>query len=325
MTKFSAACIAGLAALATGAFAATPDLSTCDVWQQACHFTVSNRESTYNINRVVIHKTQGGTAAGAASWFANCASGGSAHFTFDKSNGYCYQSVREKDIAWHAGYSSTNSNSVGIEHSGWVANNDTSTACYNESAIETKSCVTYYAVPANRSYIIAHSEVPGCSNPGGGGVNCHTDPGKYWNWSYYMSQVTGGGGSGSLPTYTMDNSSSYFTASSGWATGTSASDKYGSDYRFKSTAPLSDPAQWARSVTSGTYRVQAWWSAGTNRSANAPYILPNGSTVYKNQQTSGGSWQTLGTMSLSGTATTKLSCWAPTGYVVIADAVRYTP
>ena len=325
MNKLSAALVAGLAALSTGAFAATPDLSTCDVWMAACHYTSSNRESTYNINRVVIHKTQGGTAAGAASWFANCASGGSAHFIFDKANGYCYQSVREKDIAWHAGYSSTNSNSVGIEHSGWVANNDTSTACYNESAIETKSCVTYYAVPANRSYIIGHSEVPGCSGTGGG-VNCHTDPGKYWNWSYYMSRVTGGGG-GTLPTYTIDNTSSGFSASSNWSTSSSASDKYGADYRWRPTAAISDTANWSANVgTAGSYRIQAWWSAGTNRSQTAGYHLPNGTVVQKNQQANGGSWQTLGTISLAtGTRTTMLSCWTTTGYVVVADAVRYTP
>jgi N-acetyl-anhydromuramyl-L-alanine amidase AmpD len=181
----------GLITCVSLAQASTPDLPSCDVWELACHYTSSNRESSYDINRVVIHKTEGGSAAGAASWFTNCASGGSAHFVFDKSNGYCYQCVREADIAWHAGYSSTNNNSIGIEHSGWTANNDTSSACYQESAIETRSCVIYYGVPANRSYIIGHSEVPGCSGYGGG-VNCHTDPGPYWDWNYYMSLVNNG-------------------------------------------------------------------------------------------------------------------------------------
>ncbi len=321
MHKFTfAASVAAFSVLSACGFARTPDLESCDVWQAACHYTNSSRETSYNINRVVIHKVQGGTAAGCASWFANCASGGSAHFAFDKSNGQCYQCVYEADIAWHAGYSSTNSNSVGIEHSGWVANNDTSTACYNESAIETKSCVTYYAVPANRSYIIGHSEVPGCSYSGGGN-NCHSDPGKYWNWGYYMGQV---GASApppppAVPTYTLDNA----TASASWSVGSSAADKYGADYRFRSTAAISDAASWSASVVAATYNVQAWWSVGTNRSTAAPYKVPNGTTVAKNQQVSGGSWQQLGSYALSGTATTQLSCWAPTGYIVVADAVRY--
>jgi N-acetyl-anhydromuramyl-L-alanine amidase AmpD len=325
--KLSSLLTACLALSTVAATARTPDLPSCDVWQQACHYTNSDREGTYNINRVVIHKTQGGTAAGAASWFANCSSGGSAHFSFDKSNGYCYQSVLEADVAWHAGYSSTNNASVGIEHSGWVNNNDTSTACYNESALETKSCVTYYAVPANRSYVIGHSEVPGCSSTAGG-TNCHTDPGPHWNWAYYMGQVgsTTTPPPPTLPTITIDNASAGFSVVGTWSSGSSAADKYGADYRFHSTVAASEPASWSAGIgTAGTYKVQAWWAAGANRSAAAPYILPNGATVAKNQQTAGGAWNTLGTIGLSGTAVTKLSTWASTGYIVVADAVRYTP
>jgi hypothetical protein len=330
MKKLTSALVAGLSCITFAATASTPDLSTCDVWLAACHWTNASREADYNINRVVIHKTQGGTAAGAASWFANCSSGGSAHFTFEKVNGYCYQSVREADVAWHAGYGSTNNNSVGIEHSGWVANNDTSTACYNESAIETKSCGTYYAVPMNRSYVIGHSEVPGCSGTGGG-TSCHTDPGRYWNWGYYMSRLTSAPPPPPppppLPTYTLDNNQAGFSVIGTWSTGSSAADKYGADYRFKSTAPVSEPAQWSINVgTAGSYRIQAWWPAGTNRDPGAPFILPNNASVQVNQQINGGKWNVLGTVSLgTGAQVTKLSCWSTTGYVVVADAVRYGP
>lgn len=327
MTKITAAFAAALACASFSAFAETPDLPSCDVWRLACHYTNASREADYNINRVVIHKTQGATASGAASWFANCDSGGSAHFTFDKANGYCYQSVYEADIAWQAGYSSTNQNSVGIEHSGWVANNDTTTACYNESAIETASCVKYYAVPNNRSYIIGHSEVPGCPNPGGGGTSCHTDPGRYWNWAYYMTKTGGTTPPPTVPTYTLDNTSAGFSVTGTWATGSSATDKYGADYRYHSTAAVSEPAQWSVNVgTAGTYKVYAWWPAGTNRSASAPYIMPNGTTVNVNQQANGGKWNLLGSASVgTGAQATKLSCWAGTGYIVVADAVRMGP
>jgi len=188
MKKLTSVIVAALSALSLAGFARTPDLPSCDVWQLACHWTNASRETDYNINRVVIHKTEGGTASGASSWFANCSSAGSAQFVFEKVNGYCYQCVYEADIAWHAGYSSTNSNAVGIEHSGWTANNDTSTVCYNESGLESRSCRIYYAVPGNRTYVIGHSEVPGCTGYGGG-TSCHTDPGPYWNWGYYMGQV----------------------------------------------------------------------------------------------------------------------------------------
>ena len=180
--KLSFAVLSACISLAApAAFAATPDLPACDVYWPACHYTVLNRPSTYIINKVVVHKTQGATAAGAAGWFADCDSGGSAHYSFDKSNGYCYQSVLEKDMAWHAGHGPTNTNSIGIEHSGWVTQNDTSKACYNESGWETRSCIVYYGVPFNRTYILGHIEVPGCLNGTGGGVDCHTDPGPYWD------------------------------------------------------------------------------------------------------------------------------------------------
>jgi beta-lactamase class A len=128
----------------------------------------------------------------------------------------------------------------------------------------------------------------------------------------------------------VDNSDPGFSASSNWATGTSAGDKYGPDYRFRSTAPVSDPATWSYTApTTRNYEVFAWWSSGANRSPSAPYILTrNGgsTTVVKNQQVQGGSFQSLGTYSINaGSNSVMLSCWTGSGYVVIADAVKISP
>ncbi len=126
-------------------------------------------------------------------------------------------------------------------------------------------------------------------------------------------------------TIIVDNSSSNFDASSSWSTGTSASDKYGTNYRFRSTQAVSDSASWTANITqAGTYTISAWWAQGSNRSATAPYILPNGNVVNKNQQTDGGQWNSLGNVSLTtGNKSTQLSCWTTTGFVVLADAVRF--
>jgi len=126
----------------------------------------------------------------------------------------------------------------------------------------------------------------------------------------------------------VDNVDSGFSAPSTWNTGTIATDRYGDDYRFRDTAAISDPATWeAYLAHTGTYNIRAWWSQGTNRSTTAPYIVyhPNGSTtVYKNQQNNGGGWRLLGQFDLNaGTNTVKLSCWTSTGYVVIADAIKW--
>ncbi len=121
----------------------------------------------------------------------------------------------------------------------------------------------------------------------------------------------------------VDNTSSGFSVVGSWSTGTSAADKYGSNYRFHATAPVSEPASWTASLTAGTYKIYGWWTAGTNRSSGAPYILPDGSSVTANQQNNGGRWNLLGTKYLSGSSTTQLSCWAAGGYVVVADAIKY--
>ena len=125
-------------------------------------------------------------------------------------------------------------------------------------------------------------------------------------------------------TIIVDNGGTGYTSSANWWDSTSTAGWYGSNYQARATEAVSDAAQWSFNVTApGNYTIYAWWTAGANRAAAAPYILPNGTTVNKNQQANGGSWQTLGTVSLAaGTNTVRLSCWTTAGYYVIADAVK---
>ena len=166
--------------------AGTPDLPSCDSWQPAhiTNYTNSSRPSSYPIQFVVIHKASG-TAASAVAWYKKPFSGASAHFVFNNSSGFCYQTVLEEDIAWHVDQWQYRSRSVGLEHGGYSGINDTSIACYNESALETKSCIIYYDVLLNRSRILGHSEIPGSTV---------TDPGPFWKWNYYMAKSTPGMG-----------------------------------------------------------------------------------------------------------------------------------
>ena len=126
----------------------------------------------------------------------------------------------------------------------------------------------------------------------------------------------------------VDNSASGFTASTSWSTGTSSTDRYGSNYRYRSTAAISDPATWTASLSSSkTYSVYAWWAQGSNRSTTAPYVVyhsAGSTTVQKNQQANGGKWNLLGSWSMAGGANqVKLSCWTTTGFVVLADAIQW--
>ena len=325
-----AASAAILSLACTALFASTPDLPSCDSWQPAasCNYEVSNRPTSYAISYVVIHKVQG-TASSAASWFQNCQAAASTHYAFDNSTGYCYQCVYEKDIAWHGANYWYAQRSVGIEHGGYDNTNDVTTVCYDESALETKSCIIYYSVAYNRSYIIGHNEIPGCSTPGYGGQSCSGDPGPYWNWSYYMSKCNP---NPVTPTNTIvDNSNAGFSASGNWVFGSSATDKYGADYRFRNTANgISDAAVFSTSLANaGSYNVYLWWSQGSNRANSIPIVITRSGgtdTVNVNMQSGGGVWNFLGntgrTLS-SGANTVKVSVWTTAAGVAIADAVKW--
>lgn len=154
--------------------------------------------------------------------------------------------------------------------------------------------------------------------------------GKTYDWivDHYYTQNNFHRANLSLPSGTtiiIDNTNAGFTASANWSTGTSSTDKYGTSYRYRSTQAVSDPAQWTANLTkSGTWTISAWWAQGTNRSATAPYVLPGGTKVIVNQQANGGKWNTLGSVSLAtGNQSTQLSCWTTSGFIVLADAVKY--
>lgn len=129
------------------------------------------------------------------------------------------------------------------------------------------------------------------------------------------------------PSVIVDNNSAGASIPSTWALASSSTDKYGADYRYRSTTPVSDPATWTANVTAGTKNVAAWWPQGSNRSATAAYHVAHsgGSTVVTvNQQINGGKWNSLGNYSFAGGNTTvQLSCWTTTGFIVVADAIKW--
>lgn len=282
------------------------------------NYRVSDRETSYNIDRVVIHVTQG-SYAGTISWFQNPSANVSAHYVVKSSNGAITQMVRDKDVAWHAGNSSYNNRSIGIEHEGFVDDASWFTdAMYRASAALTRHLCDRYGIPKTRTGIVGHNEVPGAT---------HTDPGRHWNWTTYMNYVTGGG----TPSWTttVDNATSgQFTAGSSWGTSAFSSQRHGADYRFAEPVEASDAAWYSANIPSaGTYRVEVWYPADPGYNSSTPYIVATSSgnqTVYVDQRSGGGAWRSIGTFSL--TAGNKnvvgVSRWTSgTGYV-IADAVR---
>ena len=134
----------------------------------------------------------------------------------------------------------------------------------------------------------------------------------------------------------IDNSDPGFGVVGTWSTGSSAAGRYGADYRFVSTSPTgTNTADWTwHAPSAALYAVSLWWSQGGNRSTEANYSVITGGVEYPltvNQQADGGTWNLHGIYDLAAgqAVTVRLSNIAPSGYVVIADAVEfrlaYTP
>jgi N-acetyl-anhydromuramyl-L-alanine amidase AmpD len=281
------------------------------------NYDVANRETDYPINYVFIHTTQGSYNS-TISWFKDPASGVSTQYVIRSSDGQITQMVREKDIGHHVWYWTYNSQSIGIEHEGFVDQSGWYTdAMYKASAGVTRSVALKYGIPMDRAHILAHSEVPGGTS--------HTDPGPYWDWDYYMSLVK----QQYLWTTLIDNSTSAsFTASTNWTSSSANSQRYGSSYRYATPQAISDAAWFKTSIpTGGNYEVFVWYPASTSFNSSTPFVVATSSgnqTVRVNQQINGGRWVSLGVFNLNaGTYNAVgVSRWTSTTGYVVADAVK---
>ncbi len=135
----------------------------------------------------------------------------------------------------------------------------------------------------------------------------------------------------SIDAIVIDDDSPDFTASSSWWSSTSVSGFLGADYLARATAPTSDPAYWAAEIAeTGDYEVFARWTAASNRHDRASYLIyadDRNHMVEVDQRSRGGEWVSLGIYRFAAGYARRvaLSCWAPEGAYVIADAVRLVP
>ncbi|MGC8742115.1 MAG: fibronectin type III domain-containing protein [Candidatus Sumerlaeaceae bacterium] len=153
---------------------------------------------------------------------------------------------------------------------------------------------------------------------------------------YYVVRATNAGGSSAnsnqasattpMPDIIVDNPSATFSGT--WTTASSATDKYGADYRYATSGSGATATYNANVPIAGNYRVSVWYTAGTNRANNAPYTVnfSGGSLTYSvNQQINGGQWVTLGTHYFAaGGGQVVIGTTGANPSVVIADAVRLT-
>ncbi|MFF4186441.1 N-acetylmuramoyl-L-alanine amidase [Streptomyces sp. NPDC001691] len=143
------------------------------------NWRMADRPDDYPVDRVVIHVVQGSFDS-ALKTFQDPENKAAAHYVVRK-DGHLAQTVRELDVAFHAGNRKYNERSVGIEHEGYVEEASSFTdAMYASSARLTATICARYRIPVDRTHIIGHVEVPGTD---------HTDPGPYWDWARYLRLV----------------------------------------------------------------------------------------------------------------------------------------
>ena len=180
------AIVALLAALAlAGVAAAAPPQNR---FAAQTNFTKAKRSESA-IRFIVIHVSEG-SFPGTVSWLQDPRAHASANFVVGR-EGEVQQLVPLHDIAWHAGNWAYNVRSIGIENIGFTDDPAGFTTREYRAAARIAAVIARRSViPIDRHHIIGHNEVPDPNDPlQGGGIDNHTDPGKYWEWGRFMKLV----------------------------------------------------------------------------------------------------------------------------------------
>ena len=322
------------------------------VWRASPNSSARPAGTTGKVKMVIIHSCEG-AYSGCWGWLVNKASGVSAHYVIKEDGSEISQLVKEASKAWHVGANydcglnsskecglggvNINNFSVGIEHAGFAKQASWNATLINNSAKLVCDITKAHAIPRDKYHIIAHGQLQPYNR---------IDPGPNWPWASYLSKVNTYCGAAPPPpppppppagsTIIIDSNNNNNDAtkakiavSGNWTSTAGTPGYYGSGYFHAATSPVSDGAEFQfYMAAAGTKTIDAWWTAGTNRSDKAPFIAFNAAgtklaTFTVNQQANGGKWVQLGTANFSaGWNKVVLSRWTTEGKVVIADAVR---
>lgn len=177
-----------------------PKLPECDDSLKAVHF--GSVRDTNKIRLIVIHSTEGDTAAGAAGWFTNPASGGSTHYVVD--NNKCFNTLPDNVIPWGARGGRANEDGLHIELAGyakWTRDewlNNHFEELKNAAAI-VRMWSDKYGIPVE---LLSVDDLKSQGNSARGitthanitkafGVDTHTDPGSGFPMDVFLDLVRG--------------------------------------------------------------------------------------------------------------------------------------
>lgn len=161
----------------------------------------SGPRTAKNIRFIILHSTEGPTALGAASWFANPKSEGSANMVVD--DGVAYRTLPDLVVPWAC--PGANVSGWSIEHAGyarwskeeWLKHKP----MLKRSAYKTALRCKKYGIPARwvgfvgvrfgRKGLTTHRAVSFAYPVQARKAGFHTDPGLGFPKAYYLSLVKG--------------------------------------------------------------------------------------------------------------------------------------
>ncbi|MGH8916762.1 MAG: N-acetylmuramoyl-L-alanine amidase, partial [Actinomycetes bacterium] len=146
-------------------------------------------EDGNDIRYILLHSTES-TYDSAITAFGDAHHGTSAHYVIRSADGEITQMVRTHDIAFHAGSWTFNSQAIGIEHEGFVADGATwfTEEMYRSSARLVRYLAERYDIPLDRRHILGSDEIQRGTPERV--ASAHYDPATYWNWSHFMELLT---------------------------------------------------------------------------------------------------------------------------------------
>ncbi|HEV7923507.1 MAG TPA: N-acetylmuramoyl-L-alanine amidase [Thermoanaerobaculia bacterium] len=154
----------------------------------------SNGRSGVAITTIVIHTTEG-SAASTLATFQDPSRQASSNYLVNR-DGSIWQFVSEANTAYHCGNLSYNRASIGIELEGWADGSPAddfswqTTAQWNSLEALVNCLRGAYGIPLDRAHLFGHNQVPDAAQPQyWGGISHHFDPGAYWNWDRFMSDM----------------------------------------------------------------------------------------------------------------------------------------
>lgn len=311
-------------------------------WRPSPNFNARPGGDIGRIAMVIIHTCEG-SYTGCWSWLVNRDSRVSAHYVVKEDGSEITQLVREAERAWHIGSpydcalnqgfecwrngQSNNHFTIGIEHAGYASQSIWPAAQIDASARLVCSIARRHGISRDRLHVLGHAQLQ---------PENRSDPGASWPWAQYYARIDahcGGGPAGEIVIDSNnggnDRSVGYLSVSSNWIATNATPGFFGTGYYFAPTGAEADPATFHFYLPApATRTVEAWWTAGSNRSPSALFTAEGADgrrlgSVRVSQQSGGGTWSALGSWSFpAGWNSIQLSREGPAGCVVIADAIR---